>query len=139
MTDGVREGLVAMLEEGRRMEKGRTVKYRALASLAERGGETEASERLNALHADEQHHLSRLTARILELGAGPEELPRGADAPVGLEGWEDAAREEEAREVEWYEAQIARVKDPETGRILREILDSERFHLTHLAGKWMRA
>lgn len=139
MTDEVREGLLAILEEGRRMEKGRTLKYRALASLAEYAGDSDAAERLNALHADEQHHLSRLTARLLELGANPEELPMKAGASVDLAGWEDAAREEEAREIEWYEAQIAHVEDPETCRILREILASERLHLTHLAGKWMRA
>lgn len=141
MRDEVREQLLLLLEEGRRMEKGRTVMYRTLASLAEDAGEAEtaASDRLNALHADEQHHLSRLTARLLELGVTPEELPRGDAGPVVLEGWEAVARVGEAEEIAWYEAQVAKVQDPETARILREILDSERFHLTNLAGKWMPA
>lgn len=139
MTDEGLDLLVGVLEEGRRFEKIRTVTYRALASLAEHSRESEAAERLNALHADEQHHLSRLTARLLELGVEPTDLSEQVAGPVTLDGWEAVERAEETKEVAWYEVQIGRVRDPETVRIFREILASERFHLTNLAGKWMPA
>ena len=56
----------ALLEASRLREKAQTLFYRALAAQAIAAGDDDASERLNDLHADEQHHLSRLTARLLE-------------------------------------------------------------------------
>jgi rubrerythrin len=133
-------GLTERLAEARRREKERTRLYRSRAAAAEEAGDFAASERLNGLHADEQHHLSRLTARILELGDPLEELPGGLLDGVGLEGWELAARAEEEVEVAFYEALLAeRPMDETTRGILEEILESERHHLEHLGGKWMPA
>jgi rubrerythrin len=132
--------LMERLAEARRREKERTRLYRSRAAAAEEAGDAVASERLNGLHADEQHHLSRLTARILELGGVPEELPGGLMDGVDLEGWEADARREEEAEVAYYESLLTeRQLDGTTRGILEEILDSERHHLDHLGGKWMPA
>ena len=91
------------------------------------------------MHADEQHHLSRLTARLLELGAVPADL-RGAGEGAGLEGWEGAARLREEAEVTRYERLLARGDvDAQTEALLREILDTERHHAAELGGKWTAA
>ncbi len=133
------DALVAILAEGRRREKEQTRFYRRLAAEAELQGDERLAERLNQLHADEQHHLSRLTARILELGGTPEEFQgRDADAPEGS-AWEEVARSRERAEVEWYREALAAEMDPETRALLREILDSEEHHAEELAGKWMSA
>lgn len=129
------------LEEARRREKAQTLFYRALAAEAEAAGDAVASERLNELHADEQHHLSRLTARLLEEGIPPTDL-RDLSRPEipPLDGWEEVAREREAEEVAFYEALVAAEGlDGETRAIVDEILASERRHHEHLAGKWMSA
>ncbi|MEJ2540330.1 MAG: ferritin-like domain-containing protein [Gemmatimonadota bacterium] len=134
------EGLLARLSEARRREKERTRVYRSRAAAAEEAGDPVASDRLNGLHADEQHHLSRLTARVLELGGTPEDLPGGLMDGVGLQGWEAEARIEEGEEVAFYEALLEEVAlDPVTRGIVEEILTSERHHLEHLGGKWMPA
>ena len=127
------------LTEARRREKVRTLIYRTLAAEAELAGDADASERLNGLHADEQHHLSRLTARLLELGGEPEELGGLPRPELPLEGWEARARELEADEVDFYEEATALDLDPDTAEIVDEILASERMHLEHLGGKWMPA
>ncbi len=132
--------MMERLAEARRREKERTRLYRSRAAAAEEAGDGLASERLNGLHADEQHHLSRLSARLLELGGTPEDLPGGLLEGVGLEGWEAAAREEEEAEVAFYESLLKlNSLDATTRSILEEILDSERHHLEHLGGKWMPA
>lgn len=133
----------ATLEEAlagaRRREKEQTRFYRSLAAAAEDAGRAVESERLNELHADEQHHLSRLTARMLELELALEELPGGL-MTVSLDGWQEEAREREAGEVERYEAILERDDlDDHTRGVLEEILDSERHHHRHLGGKWMPA
>jgi len=53
------------LHEARAAEKEQAAFYRRLAAEAEALGDDALAERLNGLHADEQHHLSRLTARSL--------------------------------------------------------------------------
>lgn len=134
--------LLRRLDEARRLEKEQTLFYRSLAARAEAIGDARLSEALNELHADEQHHLSRLTARLLELGASPRTLDRAAAPPdlPELDGWEPAAREREAAEVERYEKLLAAPDlDDTTRAVLEEILAAERHHLTHLAGKWMSA
>jgi rubrerythrin len=134
------ERLVERLAEARRREKIRTRTYRSLAAAAEDAGRPDASERLNGLHADEQHHLSRLTARLLELGGTPEPLPGGLMEDVRLSEWERDAREAEADEIAFYESFLGEpFVDGETREILEEILASERLHLEHLGGKWMPA
>ena len=130
--------LADVLREGRRRERGMAAFYRSLSGMAEERGDAAAAERLNELLADEQHHVSRLTARLLELGESlGEERP---DRPrVEWEGWEKAARLREADEVAWYEAALDRVDDPAARAILEEILASERHHRKELGGKWMAA
>lgn len=131
--------LIGALEEARAAEKAQAVFYRALAAEAEDRGDAALSERLNELHADEQHHLSRLTARLLELGAAPAPLEGvAADVPA-LEGWEAAARAREAAEVARYEALLAAADDETTRRAVGEILDTERHHAAELGGKWTPA
>ena len=131
--------LIHALEDARAAEKAQALFYRALAAEAEERGEEAQSERLNELHADEQHHLSRLTARLLELGATPHDLQPSLEAP-SLEGWEDDARARERGEVERYETMLSEgTADAHTERLLREILDTERHHAAELGGKWTTA
>ena len=128
-----------VLEASRAREKAQTLFYRGLAAQAAAAGDEEATERLNDLHADEQHHLSRLTARLLELGLPPRDLS-AVPAPGGdLEGWEMGARTREADEVRWYERVRTVELDPETRAVLDEILEAERHHARELRGKWMSA
>ena len=128
---------LGVLEASRAREKAQALYYRVLAAGA--AGDAEATDRLNDLHADEPHHLSRLTARLLELGHKPKDL---SDVPVpagNLLGWEAVAREREAGEVNWYEMMVALDLDRSTLAVLEEILESERHHLSELRGKWMPA
>jgi len=128
-----------LLQEGRRRELEQALFYRLLTGRAERAGDSATAERLNALLADEQHHVARLTARILELGGLPERVAPAPGAVASLETWEGEARRREADEVAWYENALNSVEDPKTRSVLEEILDSERHHGDGLAGKWMPA
>jgi rubrerythrin len=130
--------LMNLLQEGRRREREQALFYRILAGDAEVAGNQATAERLNELLADEQHHVSRLTARIIELGGAPLESEVAPDVPE-LGRWESVAREREGKEVTWYEAALARVEDTVTRAVLEEILESERHHRSELAGKWMSA
>ncbi len=134
------DDLLARLATARRQEKGMTLFYRALAAEAELEGREEEAERLNGLHADEQHHLSRLTARLLELGVAPESLREIPRPTPGLDGWEGPARDREAREIAFYREWVAAgVEDDVTLAIVNEILESEEHHHRELGGKWMSA
>ena len=130
---------MVLLQEGRRRELEQALFYRFLSGDAERAGDAAAAERLNELLADEQHHVSRLTARILELGGKPEGAGTAPRAVPALEAWEGEARRREEDEAAWYEHALRCVEDPQTRTVLREILDSERHHRQGLAGKWMPA
>ena len=132
-------GVVTLLREGRRRELEQALFYRFLSGDAEDAGDGATAERLNDLLADEQHPVSRLPARLLELGEKPGEDPVETPETPSLAGWEPAARAREADEVAWYEAAVSRADDPATRAILQGILESERQHLDHLAGKWMPA
>jgi len=147
----VTTGALAVLGEALLREKRRVAFYRELSAEAEAREDPESAERLNALLADEQHHLARLFARILELGGKP---PEGPGAPevasvepsrfggggLELDGWEALARRGERDEVQWYEGALeAGGLDPATRDLLREILASERSHERELRGKWMPA
>ncbi len=130
------------LDAARRREKEQTLFYRALAAEAEAQGDARLTEILNELHADEQHHLSRLTARLLELGEPARTLERTAPAPdlPALDAWQDVARAREQDEVARYEALLAHPElDEATREVVDEILASERQHSRHLSGKWMSA
>lgn len=128
-----------ILKEGRARELEQALFYRYLAGDAEAAGDAVLAERLNALLADEQHHVSRLTARLLELGERPPETRPPAPVVPSLAGWKEDARRREAEEVAWYESALARVDDAETAAALAEILASERHHVEKLSGKWMSA
>ena len=128
-----------VIEASRAREKAQTLYYRALAAHAAAAGDADATDRLNDLHADEQHHLSRLTARLLELGPRPHDLSAVPSPAAELEGWEKGARSREEDEVRWYEAAVALALDEETSAVLREILEAERHHARELRGKWMSA
>jgi rubrerythrin len=130
--------LVGTLRDGRRREREQAFFYRLLAGDAEAAGDEAAAERLNGLLADEQHHVSRLTARLLELGEQPGEESSSLVVP-SLGDWESVARVREEDEVRWYEAALHRIEDEHTVAVLREILKSERHHRERLAGKWMPA
>jgi rubrerythrin len=135
----VPDDLITALQQARVAEKEHALFYRALAAAAEDRADAALSERFNELHADEQHHLSRLTARLLELGATPDDLQPSLEA-AGIDGWEDAARAREDDEVSRYEALLAAgTADAQTASLLREILDTERHHAAELGGKWTAA
>lgn len=129
---------VSILREGVTRERRQAYLYRVLAGDAEMAGRAAEAERLNELLADEQHHVSRLAARLMELGAAPPE-DEAPPAPPSPQGWEEEARAREADEVRWYERAVATARDPDTRAVLRQILDSERHHHRELAGKWMSA
>lgn len=131
--------VVTVLQEGRRREKEQTAFYRETASRAEAAGDSGAVERIQALLADEQHHLARLSARLLELGGTPSILSEVMPADFPLESWEREARSREKGEIDWYVARLKEDMDPATRRLMKEILDSERAHERELAGKWMSA
>ncbi len=135
----VAQDLLSLLSESRRREKAQTQYYRALAAAAESEGDGPVSERLNELHADEQHHLSRLTARLIELGETPEDLSSFPREEAIFRDWEQVARDRELREIEWYEEISAIIDDPATRDVILEILESERHHHRELGGKWMPA
>lgn len=124
------------LEALRSAEKAQAVHYRRLAVLAEAAGDEPTAQRLHDLHADEQHHLSRLTARLVELGHTPRELTSGAAGERTLDGWETAARALETAEVTRYERMLEQEADPATRALLEGILEVERHHRDELAGKW---
>jgi rubrerythrin len=128
-----------LLAEARAAEKAQALFYRALAAEAEERGDGALSERFNDLHADEQHHLSRLTARLLEMGAPLVELGDMKGERVGMDGWEPAARVREEAEVLRYEALLRQPLDEHTAALLREIVETERHHAEELGGKWTPA
>ncbi len=132
------ESVLVALKEARAAEKRQTVFYRALASDAEEAGDEETAERLNGLLADEQHHLSRITARLLEWGQ-PIPDAHGADGTPALDGWEAVARERERAEIDRYESILELPLDERTRRMIHEFLEAERSHAESLGGKWMGA
>jgi len=128
-----------MLESLRRAEKEQALLYRRLGALAETVGDEELAQRFHDLHADEQHHLSRLTARLLELGGRPVDL---GDIRVGaatLDGWETLVHQRETLEVQRYREAIERPSDEATRSLLLDILGVEERHLTGRGGKWTLA
>jgi rubrerythrin len=132
--------IVRALQAARQAEKEQALFYRGLAAEAERRGEPALSERYNELHADEQHHLSRITARLMELGAAPGDVAMVRAPEPGLEGWEGVARIREEAEVMRYEALAGETElDAQTAALVREILGTERHHAETLGGKWTPA
>jgi rubrerythrin len=131
--------VIAQLHDARLAEKRQALFYRALAAAAEDAGNGVLSERLNELHADEQHQLSRLTVRLMELG---ERVPDHGQEPmpaVSLDGWEVLAKWREADEVARYARLLDQELDAKTRHMLEQFLEAERGHELTLGGKWMGA
>ena len=131
--------VLARLAGARAAEKDQALFYRALAAAAEDVGDASLAERLNYLLADEQHHLSRLTVRLVELGHPLADLHDIRAPAVSLEAWEEEARRRERAEVDRYERLLALGLDARTRAMLVEIVESERAHASELGGKWMEA
>jgi D-sedoheptulose 7-phosphate isomerase len=130
---------IALLHEARLEEKRQALFYRALATAAENANDAELSERLNELHADEQHHLSRLTARLVEMGEAVADVGDEPAPAAQLQGWEDVARARERAEIERYRVLLKRALDEKTRAALEQFLAAERGHEAELGGKWMGA
>jgi len=113
--------------------------YKALTGAAEEAGDVRLAERLNELLADEHHHLSRLTARLIELGEVAPDLSAVRQPPATLEDWEIVARAREHAEVERYTRLAGAALDAATAALIEEILRVEREHEQNLAGKWTAA
>ena len=130
--------IARLLREARAAEKQQTLFYRALSTVAEEKNDTAEIEALNGLLADEQHHLSRLTVRLLELGhetpALEVELPSADYA-----SWRSTARQRERAEIARYEALLQYPLDDETAAVVRAILETERAHEQNLGGKYTQA
>jgi rubrerythrin len=136
----MRKAVLMQLHAARAAERDQSLFYRALAGEAELRGDAALSERLNGLHADEQHHVSRLSARLLELGEALEELPPPSLPEVALDEWEPLAQERERVEAERYDSLLAHGElDEQTRRMLEEFLGAEQHHGRTLGGKWMGA
>lgn len=130
---------LAALEAARAAEREQTLYYRALAGLAELADDADTAERINGLLADEQHHYSRLSARMMEAGHVPAEGTGVSHRPQTLDGWEAVARERERSEIVRYESLLRLELDARTQTMVEEILASERRHVRELGGKWMGA
>lgn len=128
-----------LLHEARLAEKRQALFYRALAAAAEDAGDADMSERMNGLHADEQHHLSRLTVRLVELGEPVADLGGEVAPRVDGNAWEGEARSRERAEIERYERLLRERLDERTRAMIEEFLVAERAHAGTLGGKWMGA
>lgn len=132
-------GTMRQLHDARLAEKHQALFYRSLAAAAEDANDTDMSERMNGLHADEQHHLSRLTARLVEFGEPVADLGAETAPMVRLDTWEQDARVRERDEIERYERLIGEQLDSKTRAMIEEFLVAERAHAEILGGKWMGA
>jgi rubrerythrin len=139
MMNRVPDTIADQLHEARLAEKRQALFYRALAAAAEEAGDADLSERLNELHADEQHHLSRLTVRLMELDQVLPDLSNEPSPQVTLSGWEEVARGREAEEVARYAHLLNAELEDRTRHMLEQFLEAERGHQQVLGGKWMSA
>jgi rubrerythrin len=128
-----------LLHAARAAEKRQALYYRALAAAAEDRDAADLSERLNGLHADEQHHLSRLTVRLVEMNEPVAALDAETAPIVDLDGWEADARRREREEIARYEALLAHELDGKTRAMIEQFIEAERSHADALGGKWMGA
>jgi rubrerythrin len=128
-----------LLEAARRAEKAQAITYRALAATAEAESNPALAQRFHDLHADEQHHYSRLTARLLELRIRPPDVPGTGHDPIVLAGWEARVAAMESAEIERYHELLEHDLDPPTRALLEEILAVEERHRSELGGKWTAA
>jgi rubrerythrin len=127
------------MQQARRAEKEQALFYRALAAHAEQAGDAAAVEDLNGLLADEQHHLSRLTARLLEADQPLPDLSDVQAPPVSYPDWHGQARAREQAEIELYEEMSRLQPDPDTAALIQDILRVEQHHALALGGKYTNA
>ena len=127
------------LHDARLAEKRQALFYRALAAAAESANDDALSERMNGMHADEQHHLSRLTVRLVEFGEAVADLGAEPGPVVELDDWERIARTRELEEIGRYERLLKRRLDARTRAVIDAFLVAERAHAAELGGKWMGA
>jgi rubrerythrin len=130
---------IRLLHAARLAEKRQALFYRALAAAAEEANDADLSERLNGLHADEQHHLSRITVRLVELGEVVGDLGDEQQPIVGLQGWESAARRREGDELARYGQLLQHELDAKSRLMIEQFIAAERSHAEQLGGKWMGA
>jgi rubrerythrin len=129
---------IRLLRAARTAEKAQTLFYRALSAIAEARHATADIEALNGLLADEQHHLSRLSVRLLELGAEVENVT--AETPeYDYSDWRYDARRREQEEIARYELLLRQPLDEQTAAMLRGILAVEQQHEANLGGKYTEA
>ena len=133
------ETISRALQRARRAEKEQALFYRALSARAEDAGDVRAVEDLNGLLADEQHQLSRLTARLLEADEMIEDLNDVSAPSVEYPAWQSQARAREQQEIERYQQLAALGPDPETAALIAEIVAVEHQHARTLGGKFMSA
>jgi rubrerythrin len=131
--------VIERLEALRLAEKEQALIYRSLAARAEAAGDAELAQRFHDLHADEQHHLSRLTARVLELGGRPAEIPALAIEVIPIDAWEGPVMKMEAAEVDRYRLLLQSDLDQETRTLIETIATVEAHHAADLGGKWTMA
>lgn len=130
---------IAALHVARLAEKEQALFYRALAAAAEEVADADLSERLNGLHADEQHQLSRLTVRLVELNEAVADLGALRAPAASLAEWETVARAREEAEVARYETLLRHDLDEQTRGMIEQFVEAERSHAAALGGKWMGA
>jgi rubrerythrin len=130
---------ITLLHDARVAEKRQALFYRALAAAAEDVRDAALSERFNELHADEQHHLSRLTVLLIEFDEAVADLGAEPAPTVSLDGWQDVARARENEEIDRYESLLVQELDERTRSMLELFLQAERGHADLLGGKWMIA
>src|SRR5262245_42567559 len=116
------------LQDARRAEKQQALFYRALAAAAEEAGQGAAEEDLNGLHADEQHHLSRITVTLVEANAPLDELHDTEQPTVPFAEWKEHARAREEGEIARYQTLLSLPLDQATAALVEEILAVERKH-----------
>jgi rubrerythrin len=133
------EATIRLMHGARLAEKQQALFYRTLAAAAEAANDADLSERLNGLHADEQHHLSRLTARLVELAQPVADLSAEPVPAAGLDGWEAVAREREGAELARYAQLLQHELDEKTRSMIEQFVEAERSHAEQLGGKWMGA
>jgi rubrerythrin len=135
----VDDRVIGALQDARRAEKAQTLFYRMLAAAAAEAGDTQGEEDLNGLHADEQHHLSRITVTLVEANAAVNDLNDIAPPAAVYPDWQDNARAREEAEIARYEALLTMQLDENTAALVREMLAVERKHAERLGGKYMSA
>ena len=127
------------LQQARRAEKEQALFYHALVKRAEQADALEEMENLSGLHADEQHHLSRLSVRLLELDQDLVDLGDARAPEVVYPDWQGQARAREQAELARSRALGGLPLDAATAALIADIIAVEEQHAQTLGGKYMSA